>query len=290
MWEVLQLGTPSVMGVNPLPLVSMDLWFKMLPAFVERARNGNFTRLPAKLEAYLASGPHPEAAQHFQRAAVSMPASARLRRRQAGDKELIGNRLTLAYCHIISRRLADELDAGMSPRLGALVDVVIRALKAKKQELRSCGSFIFSRWNLRDVVGALARIAIAKPRTWSHLVDVVFEPGTEYLRQLRRGPVKVINEGHPSAPAAAAFQDAVLRPSAPASPAVASSSSASSSANATELTTPKSPVEANGHPASESLVAGVSATSPRPSASTSPAVACPLPALSTVNGVKPTKP
>ncbi|RKO90953.1 hypothetical protein BDK51DRAFT_47983 [Blyttiomyces helicus] len=72
LWEVLKCGQPAAMTVSRLRLVGIDLWFKMIRAFVKQARTGNSTRLPAKLEAYLASGPLAEAAHYFQRTAISV--------------------------------------------------------------------------------------------------------------------------------------------------------------------------------------------------------------------------
>ncbi|RKO85678.1 hypothetical protein BDK51DRAFT_47730 [Blyttiomyces helicus] len=58
------------------PRAMVKLWEALQrgkPAKMSRARNGDITRLAAKLASYLASGPHAEDAQYFHRAAISVP-------------------------------------------------------------------------------------------------------------------------------------------------------------------------------------------------------------------------
>ncbi|RKO92770.1 hypothetical protein BDK51DRAFT_29147, partial [Blyttiomyces helicus] len=209
---VLDVGIAIMPPKSPKPMVK--LW-EALQRGKPATMNGKLTPVPAKLETYLASGPHAEAAQFFHRVAVSVPFVAdvwysekgkrawkeiellavsawysRLAVHQLSDdfrelvrlagkqamEEVLGDAPTDAEVRVIERH-ASEIGAGTSSSAVDLVGVVVRALEARKQELRRSGGSMENEWGLRDVVGALTRVAIGKPRKWSNLVDIMFEPG-----------------------------------------------------------------------------------------------------------------
>ncbi|RKO88299.1 hypothetical protein BDK51DRAFT_29319 [Blyttiomyces helicus] len=320
LFEILQRGKPPAMKVYRLPLASMDLWMKMVPAFVERVRCGNTTPLAPKLETYLASGPHAETTTFFQRAPVTVPFAPDIyhvmaykdprkemkreppptpavelppvlgvkrgsfaRMKEIESRAIVGPHPTDEESHVV-KWMTEDLGAGTTPRAVSLVRVVFRAIEAHQQHLPRSGTPI-NGWSLRDAATSITRMAMARPRTLAELVDALFEPGDGYVRQLRRGPVKGFDERASTAPVTSAVQDPASPASAPPSRAVPSS------ADPAKLTTLVAPsVDANGLAASAPSTASILATASRPPAPDSPVAAFDSPSLASAEAGKMTQP
>ncbi|RKO87071.1 hypothetical protein BDK51DRAFT_39643 [Blyttiomyces helicus] len=203
LFEALRRRLPAVTKVRPAPLAYMDLRFKMIPGW---RRNLRLARTPKPPNTSPARMPFAHDVVGVDLTASSIVGDLMRDRPPAPGAAGAGLTHQAWQCpgeqgstptvteRDLLRRLVDESGAGTSP----------------KSRSRTSWS---ARWSMYHVVGTLARIGIGKPRTWSDLVEVFFEPRPGYMRQ-----------GSTETPATTTGQGVTTCPSTPAAPSLAAAS------------------------------------------------------------------